>query len=155
VQEDHDGTWAAPPASTSTRCEGCGRVLTLTRRSRQPESADHAADCSEYHLAARVARYAAELTRESSELTNEITSDDAVSWRDYCEEAAHDLDFAALATNVSRALKQLEDWYAEDKRPDGTRGSQGRSAAAEMLMLACRALSRGRKTGKIALRIPR
>jgi hypothetical protein len=155
MQEDHDGTWAAPPAWTSTRCEGCGRVLTLTRRSRQPESADHAADCSEYHLAARVARYSAELTRETSEVTNGTTSDDVVGWSHYCEEAAHDLHFAALATSVSDVLKQLEDRYAEDKRPDGTRGSQGRSAAAEMLMLACRALSRERKTGKIALRIPR
>jgi hypothetical protein len=155
VQADHDDTWAAPPAAMSNRCAGCGRVLTLTTRSRRPESADHTANCKEYRLAVRVAQYAAELTRVTSELADEITSDDAVSWRHYCEEAANDLDFAALATSVSDALKHQEDRYAEDSRPDGTKGSLGRTAAAEMLMLACRALSRMRKTGKIALRIPR
>jgi hypothetical protein len=154
VQADHDDTWAAPPASTSYRCAGCGRALTLTRRSRQPESADHEANCKEYRLAVRVMQYAAELTRMTSELADEITSDDAVSWRHYCQEAAHDLDFVALATSVSDALEQKEVRYAEDRRPDGNRGSHGRSAAAEMLMLACRALSRGRKTDRIALRIP-
>jgi hypothetical protein len=97
----------------------------------------------------RVVRYAAELTLVTSELADEVTSDDAVSWRHYCEEAARDLHFAALATSVSDDLKQLENRYAEDRRPDGARGSQERSAAAEMLMLACRALTRGRKTGNI------
>ena len=155
MQADRDSTWAAPPAGTSTRCAGCGRVLTLTRRSRQPESDDHEANCKEYRLAVRVAEYAAELTRVTSGMADEITSDNTDSWRDYCEEAAHDLDFAALATSVSNALKEQEDRYAADSRPDGIRGSDGRSAAAEMLMHACRALSKGKKTDNIAQRIPR
>jgi hypothetical protein len=154
VPANHD-TWAAPPAWTSNRCAGCGGVLTLTTRSRQPESADHAANCKEYRLAVRVTQYATGLARVTPELTAEITDDDNLSWRHYCEEAAHDLDFAALATSVSDVLKQQEDRYAEDTRPDGSKGSHGRSAAAGMLMLACRALAGGRKPDKIALRIPR
>ena len=155
MQANHGDTWSATPPPTSNRCTGCGGVLTLTSRSRQPESTDHLAHCREYHLAVRVTQYAAELARVTPELTDEITADDGLSWRHYCEEAAHDLEFAALATSVSNALKQQEDRYAEDRRPDGTKGSHGRSAAAGMLMLACRALSRGRKPDKIALRIPR
>lgn len=155
MQANHGDTWAAPPAPTSSRCVGCGGVLTLTKRSRQPQLADHAADCREYDLAVRVAQYAAELAQATPELTDAMTADDGLSWRCYCEDAAHDLDFAALSTSVSGALKQQGTRYAEDRRPDGTNGSRGRSAAAGMLMHACRALSRGRKPDTIALRIPR
>jgi hypothetical protein len=93
-----------------------------------------------------ITHYAALLAQATPELNDDVTADDARSWQRYCQEAAHDLDFAAQATSVTDALQQRENQYAKDnKAPDGTKGNRGRSAAAHMLIRACQKLSRAKE----------
>jgi len=93
-----------------------------------------------------ITHYTALLAQATPELNDDVTADDGRSWQRYCQEAAHDLDFAAQATSVTDALQQREAHYAKDsKPPDGTKGSRGRSAAAHMLKCACQKLSRAQE----------
>jgi hypothetical protein len=88
---------------------------------------------------------AADLARAAPGPGEDAAGPYGTHWQQYCREAAHDLESAARALNVSDALKRQQDKYAADSRTDGTDGGRGRAAAATMLTKACRALSQGKK----------
>jgi hypothetical protein len=111
--------------------------------------------CKQYHIAVQVVLYAADLVQAASEPKDRAADSDDLSWRRYCRDAASDLERAAEEESVSDALKQHEGRYAADAKSDGTEGSTGRAAAAQMLVRACHALSAGKKPAAISARIPR
>lgn len=86
--------------------------------------------------------FVAELARIPPDMTSATPAYD-LGWRQYCHEAAHDLALAAQANSVSKALKQRTSQYAKDRRSANTEAGIGSAAAAAMLMLACKSLSKG------------
>lgn len=103
---------------------------------------DHAAVCAQYDLALRLVQLAADLAEPTPEPEEHPTAPYMLSWRRYCQEAAHDLESAARTKNVSDSLTQLGGkYYADTRHPGNTDDGRGRAAAAKMLMQACQDLS--------------
>ena len=125
------GLYAPGAGYDSDRCACCGGVLSQTQVTSQPQAIDHLPDCKYYAIAVKVARYAKEVERVTSEATGRGSS--GRHPRRYMQKSAKDLSAAACAPNPRVAIKKLAKRYEKDIR---------KAEVAETLMRACQALAR-------------